>query len=189
MVVVGGAVGPGGRRVVVAVLIAVTTWVWRPFPDVLPASVWLCIGAGLAGLGLGAVRLAPRSGAGAHGRLAGLTGAVLVLLAAAEGVNLHYGSFPTVRTVLGLPYPDEVEFADTPTHAARVVDPTRARRRCGRWSPPRDMPPVGRVAEVPIPAHGVRLPRPPRLDLPAARLSGQHPGPAARPGAAVGSAG
>jgi hypothetical protein len=157
--------------VVVAALMAVTTWVWHPFPDVLPASVWLCVGAGLAGLGLGAVRLAPRSGAGVHGRVAGLAGAVLVLLAAAEGVNLHYGSYPTVRTVLGLPYPDQVEFADTPAHAARLTDPTPGTPFVRSWSPPPDMPPVGRVAQVTIPAPVSRFAaRPAWIYLPPAYL-------------------
>ena len=125
-----------GVAVAVAALAAVTTWVWHPFPDILPASVWLCLGAALAAAGLAAARLVPRSGSGRWGRLAGLVGALLVLLAAAEGVNRHYGSFPTVRTALGLPYPDEVGFADISVHAARVTDPTAGTPFLRTWVPP-----------------------------------------------------
>ena len=131
--------------VAVGVLVAVATWVWSPFPDALPAAVWLCVGAGLAALGLGAVRVVL-----GRGRGAALVGTVLVLLAAAAGVNAHYGEFPTVRTAVGLPYTDEVEFADTPRHAARLVARAADVPLERTWTPPPDMPATGRVAQVPI---------------------------------------
>ena len=135
----------------VAVLVALTTWVWSPFPDAVPASVWLCIGVGLAALALAAARFAPRPAYGRRDRVTATVGAVLVLIAAAEGVNLQYGAVPTVRTAFGLPYPNEVEFADTPVHAARLLPPTPGTPFERTWTPPRDMPSTGRVAQVPIP--------------------------------------
>jgi S-formylglutathione hydrolase FrmB len=154
--------------VAVALLVAVATWVWSPFPDALPAAVWLCVGTGLAALGLGAVRLAR-----GRGRGVALAGTLLVLLAAAAGVNAHYGEFPTVRTALGLPYTDEVEFADTPRHAARVVTRTADVPLERTWTPPRDMPATGRVAQVTIPAtvSGFAA-RPAWIYLPPAYLGG-----------------
>jgi hypothetical protein len=86
--------------VAIAVLVVVATWVWSPFPDAVPAAVWLCVGAGLAALGLGAARVVL-----GRGRGAALAGTVLVLLAAAAGVNAHYGEFPTVRTPSVCPTP------------------------------------------------------------------------------------
>lgn len=156
---------------VVAALAAVTTWAWSPFPDPLPATVWLCLGAAAAALGLAAVRWTPRSGHGLRARVAATVGALLVLAAAAEGVNLHYGAFPTVRTAVGLPYDDEVEFADTPVHAARVSAPTPGTPFDTTWRPPRDMPSNGRVAQVTIPptASGFAA-RPAWIYLPPAYL-------------------
>jgi S-formylglutathione hydrolase FrmB len=101
----------------------------------------------LAALGLGAARVVL-----GRGRGAALAGTVLVLLAAAAGVNAHYGEFPTVRTAFGLPYTDEVEFADTPRYAARLVARVAAVPLERTWTPPPDMPATGRVAQVTIPA-------------------------------------
>jgi enterochelin esterase-like enzyme len=151
----------------VAALVVLTTVVWSPVPDALPAVVWLCIGVALAAVALAVARiLSP-----VRGRLAAAFGAALVLLAAVEGANLYYGEVPTVRTALGLPYPDEVEFADTPVHAARLVAPAAGTPLERKWTPPRDMPAVGRVAEVRIPATASGFPaRPAWIYLPPAYL-------------------
>ena len=87
---------------VAVVVIAAVALAWlAPFPDPLPATVWWSAAAVLMACGL-----AVSAGRG-HGarRAAGALGVVVVLLAAADQVNVQFGQFPTMRAALGRPSP------------------------------------------------------------------------------------
>ena len=90
--------------------------------------------------------------------------ALVVVGAAASGVNHYYGEIPTIRTALGVGYPDQI--ASLPGRAPRLVPPAS-------WTPPAGMPATGRVAEVDIPgtASGFDA-RPGWVYLPPAYLGG-----------------
>lgn len=115
------------------------------FSDGLPWQVWayLAATAGAVALAVVAVRAGARPG-----RV--VAAALVVALAAASGVNVYYGEFPTPRTALGLGYPDQTDLAAVPARAQRLV--VAAGAPLDRtWSPPAGMPSAGQVSEVTIP--------------------------------------
>lgn len=145
-------------RVVPVVVLAaayVVAWVAtvlvvvRPFPDPLPAVVWCSLGVALIGVGLAAARTRRT---GRLDRVLAATAAVLVLGAAANQVNRHFGEFPTVRAALGLREADQVEFTQV-SEPAPILVYRPARDPLSRvWRAPSGMPPTGAVSQVRIPA-------------------------------------
>ncbi|WP_016695435.1 alpha/beta hydrolase [Rhodococcus rhodochrous] len=160
--------------------------IWRPFPDPLPASVYLWLGVAMFGAALGVGRWIVRRrdrcrvGAGA----AVLTSIVVVMLCAAGAINAVYDRYPTVRSVLGLETYRTVAFdtlpAPLPAGQAPSID---------QWTPPVDLPATGAVTSVTIPgvvsgfsARQARIYLPPayfaepRPDLPVLVLLAGQPG-------------
>ncbi|TDP98183.1 enterochelin esterase-like enzyme [Labedaea rhizosphaerae] len=90
---------------ITAALVYYTENIWQPFPDALPAPVIALIGVGVLGL----VLLVPRV---RHStwpvRPLAVVISTVVLLAAANGVNIYYGQFPTLGALLGAPVDDEL---------------------------------------------------------------------------------
>jgi S-formylglutathione hydrolase FrmB len=151
-----------------AVLAVLVDQVWRPFPDPVPLPALLFGGAMLAAIGLAAVGMRHRRW---RGRVGAVLAVVLVVLGSAEGMNLVYREYPTLRTTLGLPAVDEIPFTQIPLReqviAARSGLPLSA-----VWRPPAGMPDAGVVTEVTIPAtRSGFAARPAWLYLPPAYLS------------------
>ncbi|GAA1837047.1 alpha/beta hydrolase-fold protein [Pseudonocardia ailaonensis] len=163
-----------GATAVTFLLLWLVTDVWRPFPDRLPTSVWVWGGIAVAAVGL-AVAVQVLAGRGRVAwlrRIAAVLAAALVAVTAAQSVNLVFQAYPTTRTALGIDYPDQQEFADTPTHAARLVRPTPDVPLEQTWTPPAGLSMDGRVAQVQIPATTSGFPaRPAWVYLPPAYLS------------------
>ena len=157
-----------GAAAVTAVLAFLIDRVWRPFPDPVPLSVLLALGAGLAGIGLGVAALWRRRW---RGRMVSTVAVVLVVVAAAQGVNLAYGEYPTLRTALALPAVDEIPFTQIPLRE-QVIGARSGLRLSEVWRPPAGMPATGAVTEITIPApvSGFAA-RPAWLYLPPAYLS------------------
>jgi S-formylglutathione hydrolase FrmB len=137
---------------VTAALVYYTEDVWQPFPDDLPAPVVVLIGLGVLGL----VMLIPRL---RHStwpvRPLVVAVSVIVLLAAANGVNIYYGQFPTVGALLGAPVDNELPAGELPPSTA-------------------SMPPAhGEVAQLSIP--GALAARPAMIYLPPAYLTKAKP--------------
>ena len=153
---------------VTALLAYLVDEVWRPFPDPVPLSVLLAVGAGLAGVGLGVAGMWGRRW---WGRLTGLVAVVLVVLAAAQGVNGVYREYPTLRTALGLPAVDEIPFTAIPLRE-QVIGARSGLPLSAVWRPPAGMPALGAVTQVTIPGRvsGFAA-RPAWLYLPPAYLS------------------
>ena len=133
--------------VVVGAVYVVVEKVWRPFPDPLTLSVYWW---GLAGVAGHAV-LVPRAvaGRGAVAALVTVLASLLVVVMAAERVNLSFRAFPTVGTVVGAGRPSEVDPARLTDAVAQTVSdlPLSA-----SWQPPASMPGKGSIAQVTIPA-------------------------------------
>ncbi|MBW0115076.1 alpha/beta hydrolase [Pseudonocardia abyssalis] len=123
--------------------------VLQPFPDPLPIVVWWSLGAVLLAVGLAA---AAARRPGWTRRTGAAVAAVLVLAAAGNAVNTHFGQFPTVGAALGLPPANQVDFAQVSTGAADVVARQPGRPLSQVWQPPPGMPSAGTVSEVAIPA-------------------------------------
>ncbi len=123
--------------------------VLRPFPDPLPPAVWWSIGVALVGVGLAA---AVFRSLGRMRRALTAGAAVLVLLAAANQVNNRYGTYPTIRTALGLPPANQVDFDQVSAAAFTLVSRPPGLPLSAVWEPPAGMPLVGQVSEVPVPA-------------------------------------
>lgn len=123
--------------------------VLRPFPDMLPTRILLIIG-GVAAAGALAV---------AHGRgrwwrrVIALLAATAVLAAGVVKVNSYYGYRPTLGSILGVPFTNQVELASLPARGPIVTAPA-GRPMSAVWHAPAGQPATGRVAEVPLP--GVR---------------------------------
>jgi S-formylglutathione hydrolase FrmB len=131
-----------------ALYVVVEKW-WRPFPNVMPTTVYLWIAAGIGGLALLFPRI--RSSSGWRARAVTVAAAVVVVLAAAVQINSFYGQFPTVGAALGLPEHDRIDFAAVPgptlaTIAGHPLDSV--------WAPTHGQQPDGRVTRAAI--RGVR---------------------------------
>ena len=153
---------------VMAVLAVLVDQVWRPFPDPVPLPVLLIGGAVLAAAGLAVLGMRARRW---PGRVGAVVAVLLVVLGAAEGMNLVYREYPTLRTTLGLPAVDQIPFTQVALReqviAARSGLPLSA-----VWRPPLGMPAAGVITEVTIPATASGFAaRPAWLYLPPAYLS------------------
>jgi S-formylglutathione hydrolase FrmB len=142
--------------------------VWRPFPDPVPLPVLLLCGAALVAVALAALGMRDRRW---RGRVGAAVAVVLVVLASAEGANLMYQEYPTLRTALGLPALDEIPFTQVPSQE-QVIDARSGLPLSAVWRPPAGMPDAGVVTEIAIPApvSGFAA-RPAWLYLPPAYLS------------------
>ncbi len=144
---------------VLAALIALVSRI--AFAEPLPRAVLAWTAAALSAVALAVA--ARRAGA----RLGVVSVATVVVVgAAASGVNHYYGEVPTVRTALGVGYADQIAFASVPARAQSTVP-------VAGWIQPRAMPATGRVAQVDIPGtvSGFGA-RPGWVYLPPAYLSG-----------------
>jgi S-formylglutathione hydrolase FrmB len=157
-----------GAAAVTALLAFLIDNVWRPFPDPVPLTVLLAVGAGLAGTGLGVAALWRRRW---HVRIVRVVAVVLVVVAAAQGVNLVYREYPTLRTALALPAVDEIPFTQIPLRE-QVIGARSGLPLSAVWRPPAGMPATGVVTQITIPApvSGFAA-RPAWLYLPPAYLS------------------
>ncbi|MGA6206865.1 alpha/beta hydrolase [Nocardia testacea] len=148
--------------------------VWRPFPDPLPASVYLWSGLAVLAVALavgrGFVRRRDRSRPLAATGLA--AAAVVVVLCAAGGINAVFDAYPTVRTALGMTDYRTVPFD---TALAPQVGPGRSPAPAD-WTPPDDMPETGAVTRAAVPGAVSRFPaREPRIYLPPAYFTDPRP--------------
>ncbi|WP_040800984.1 alpha/beta hydrolase [Nocardia higoensis] len=170
--------------VVVTVLAALfIERVWRPFPDVLPISVyaWSALGILAVALLIGRWFVRGRD----HARpliAAGLVVATLAVVAASAGqINALYDAYPTVRTAIGA--------SDYRTVPFDSLKPAAQRTSVADWRPSPDMPSRGAVTTASIPgttsgfrARAARIYLPPayftdpRPDLPVLVLLAGQPG-------------
>jgi len=164
---------------VAMVVVAGVAWlvddVLRPFPEALPQLVLISAGLGLFGLELAAWRAAA---SGPWRRRVGLVVAgLLVAASSANAVNAEYGYLPTMGALLGIGPANTMALPEYPLLA---TPPVRARPGAAleqTWSPPEDLPSVGRVVEqTPIPGtvSGFRA-RPAWVYLPPAYLVATPP--------------
>ncbi|WP_232666542.1 alpha/beta hydrolase [Pseudonocardia sp. TRM90224] len=115
--------------------------VWRPFPDTLPARLFVWAGVAAAALLAAGLHLARR---GRLFRLLAVPATVLVLATCGVKINAIYGYYPTTREALGISVANAVDLAQVPRPAAHVVG-------LAGWRPPPNLPQRGGIAEVQIP--------------------------------------
>jgi S-formylglutathione hydrolase FrmB len=137
-----------GAAALTAVLALLVDQVWQPFPDALPLPVLLLVGALLSAIGLAALGMRTRRW---PGRAGAVVAVLLVLLGSAEGMNVVYREYPTLRTALGLPAVDEIPFTQVPLRE-QVIGARSGLPLSAIWRPPAGMPATGVVTEVSIPA-------------------------------------
>lgn len=144
----------------------------RPFPDALPARIWLWLVVALFALALAVAQLLHR---GPGRQFMAVVAVVLVMLTAAVKINAFYQYRPTLASVLGLSIAGEVPLQTVQRRAPlALVMPDRA--LSDSWHPPAGMPLQGQVARVTIPAtiSGFSA-RPAWVYLPPAYLAAQRP--------------
>lgn len=141
--------------------------VWRPFPDALPRVILLWAGLTAAGAVLAVARPSRW-----RGKVLASAAVVTVALCGAAQVNQEFGTYPTLRGVLGLPLVHEIAFTDIPTAAPELITSTTDGPLSAAWSPPATMPEDGVVttADIPGTSSGFTA-RPAWIYLPPAYLS------------------
>jgi len=165
LLAVGSAVGGCALVLVIA----------APFPDPLPPLTWCSVGVALVAIGLATAVVASR-GAGWARRVLGPVAAVLVVLAAANQVNESFAQFSTLRAVLGLALPHQVELAQLASSPSTPVNRPADRPLALSWRAPAGMPSAGVVSQaaIPAPVSGFRA-RPAWVYLPPAYLVSPRP--------------
>ncbi|MEU4839520.1 alpha/beta hydrolase [Nocardia testacea] len=147
---------------------------WRPFPDPLPASVYVWSGLAVLAVALavgrGFVRRRDRSRPLAATGL--VAAAVAVVLCAAGGINAVFDAYPTVRTALGM-----TDYRTVPFDTALAPQVGRGRSPApADWTPPDDMPETGAVTRAAVPGAVSRFPaREARIYLPPAYFTDPRP--------------
>ncbi|MET8795946.1 alpha/beta hydrolase-fold protein [Nocardia sp. NPDC004568] len=159
---------------VVALAAVFVEKVWRPFPDRLPAVVYVWSVVAVLAVALLAgryvVRRRDRSRPLAAAGLLGVAAAVV--LCAAGGINAVYVAYPTVRTVLGIS-----DFRTVPFDAALGPGPESAAvPPLASWTPPAELPKSGAVTKTAIPGDVSRFSaREARIYLPPAYFATPRP--------------
>jgi enterochelin esterase-like enzyme len=135
----------------VLVRLVVDVW-WRPFPDPLPwvAVVWAALLVTALALAVLRVREAP------HPRRPGpavlpFVATLLVLLTGLAQVNQQFHAYPTLRSALGLPLAQQVDFGRVAPPTLPTVAASPGAPLAATWTPPPDMPSHGAVTQVPVP--------------------------------------
>src|SRR5207249_153296 len=83
-------------------------------------------------------------------RVVSVVAVLLVVLGCAEGMNIVYREFPTLRTAVGLPAVDEIPFTQIPLRE-QVISARSGLPLSAIWRPSAGMPRNGIVTEVPVP--------------------------------------
>jgi S-formylglutathione hydrolase FrmB len=164
------------RRMPAALLVAgivlVGAWAWRPVPDGVPpvVLVWTAV----ASVGV-ALAMARAWSARWRLRIGALAAAAAVLLAALAQVNQSFAWRPTLRAALGITL-NQAEFAQVAKARQQLLTTPPGAWLSQVWTPPPGMPPAGVVSEVVIPAQVSGFPaRPGWLYLPPAYLVSPRP--------------
>lgn len=155
--------------VAVAVAAVLVEKVWQPFPDSLPAAVYLWSGAAVLAGGLIVARWFVRNRDRSRPLVACLlaAAAAAVLLCAAGGINAVYDEYPTVGAVLG-----RDEYRTVPFDAALAPQPAHGESVPLAGGVPR----TGAVTETAIPGTVSRFPaRQARIYLPPAYFAEPRP--------------
>ncbi|WP_040796020.1 alpha/beta hydrolase [Nocardia higoensis] len=184
---VGLATAVAGAVATVALAAVIIEKVWQPFPDSLPAVVYVWSGAGVLALTLLAGRWSVRGRDRLRPFVAvGLAGVALaVVICAAGGINAVYDEYPTMGAALG-----HDDYRIVPFDAALAPKAAPEERvPLSEWAPPKDLPRTGAVTQTSIPAtvsgfsaRAARIYLPPayfadpRPDLPVLVLLAGQPG-------------
>lgn len=159
-----------------AVLGLALTWLLSDRLDLFGADLtpvvraWIAVGCAAVGIAIVSMRRASWMRV-----VASLLALVLFVLTTAMAVNIDFGQFPTVRSVLGIsaipdesaqPLPTTAQSASTPATASSIAD----------WVAPATMPKTGTLTTVTIPAsESGFVARPAILYLPPAALTADPP--------------
>jgi S-formylglutathione hydrolase FrmB len=157
-----------------AVLVGATDWfvdnVWRPFPDLLPASVLIWAWAGLTAVVLALARQPVLRSWRRH--VAALLAGAVMLLAAVNEINGYYLQYPSLRVALGPWLDPKPPFSKSGiVLTARLVAARQDQSLVTIWHPPGNMPKAGKIyqADIPGTVSGFRA-RPGYVYLPPAYL-------------------
>ncbi|RGP46757.1 alpha/beta hydrolase [Rhodococcus sp. ADH] len=135
-----------GIGVVAAIALSVgVNKIWKPFPDALPAVALLWVGILVAA---GALALLRRTSWAVKGLAMVAVGTIAVCGVAQ--VNQEFGTYPTMRGVLGVSLADEIDFDHVPGRTENLVTVNAGASLDEVWSPPSDMPENGVVTTVDI---------------------------------------
>jgi S-formylglutathione hydrolase FrmB len=159
--------------VVAAVLDVLVVLVWRPIPDGIPLSVRAWAAVGVAGVVVAIVACLVRTW---RGRATAALGAVLVLVFAAEQVNVYYGQYPTLGALFDHTTAVELDPTDLPAWQTHPVTAPAGVALSTVWRRPADLPDHGAIVPVDIPGtkSGFAA-RPAWVYLPPAYLSSPRP--------------
>ncbi|MGW5381840.1 alpha/beta hydrolase [Nocardia sp. NPDC003963] len=148
--------------------------VWRPFPDPLPATVyvWSALAVLAVGLIIGRWFVRERDRTRPLVTTGLVAAATAVVLCAAGGINAIFDAYPTVRATLGID-----DYRTVPFDATLAPRPANGERPTPQnWVPPADMPATGAVTKAAIPGVVSRFPaREARIYLPPAYFTDPRP--------------
>lgn len=143
--------GVGSGLLAAAAFKTVFDVLWRPFPDPLPGKALVWTGLAVAAFALAGLRTRPARRRYRIVAVVPYAAAALVLVTGLAQVNQHFRAYPTVRSALQLPFPEEVDPSRLTTPAARVVSAPPGGVLADVWQRPADLPAGGAVAEMAVP--------------------------------------
>lgn len=150
-----------------SLLVLVVDVLWHPIPESLPLAIVAWTGLAATGFTLALLRPVRIP----FKALAVLVAGGVVLSGAAQ-VNESFGTYPTVRTALGLPLRHQVDFNQVPTAQPDAVQAPAGTPLTAQWAPPPGIKASGAVTTASIPGttSGFSA-RPAWIYLPPAYLS------------------
>ncbi len=163
----------GGSALATLLIAWVVNALWRPFPDPLPAAVFVWVAVILGAMALGVAHF--RSARWLR-RVTATIAVVAVLAAGANQINRFFGYYPTPAALLGLPLPQERPLPAIQRAGVHLGHRPPSSVLAQTWRPPVGMPTVGAVSHVAVPGvrSGFRA-RPAWLYLPPAYLTDSRP--------------
>ncbi|ANZ38627.1 hypothetical protein BBK82_23760 [Lentzea guizhouensis] len=132
----------------VAGLTYVVDHVWKPWPEPLPPTLVVWLGAALVALCLAVARL--RTGRW-YLRTLSVMAALVVVASALTATNAFFGQYPTMRAALEVFDNPSVDLDEVAKPSSEVLEVPAGKRLADVWRKPPDLPDRGTISEVDVP--------------------------------------
>lgn len=165
-------VGVGVAAVVAVAGYFTVNYLWHPYPDVIPWTLFAWGGFAVLVLCLSAARMR-RSGWPLRALM--VLGVLWAGLVVGAQANIHYAAFTTARKLVNPLLHPAADLSAVASHQAGAVHAPAGSTLEQLWQPPANMPTAGQVVKASIPASRGFTPREALIYLPPAYLATPRP--------------